>query len=832
MNRMESGRNMNEQREVKEKKKRMSNRDLKRNCISMLLDLKSSTIAEILKVINKSLDLVVSSRSKPLSIEVLLASTEESLMQEVEKFLNNLMKLCDQICIPNVISNLRNLYDTAVPEIFFKILNKLLHTCPADSNEMAKKFVSSCFIRISLETKAQHPEKASSASVNHAVNEFLETLCCFLLSKDVRGYAKNLLISSLPRVSGTAQELLQVLKQNNLQDEALRNTQECILVLYYLSYGNGDRLTPRGQLLHALSTFLVLNPTCYCDSSVVVLRCLTPLYIKELHRENKPLDSSPLSVNAQRILGEGLLRNIEKLSALHFHDLALLEWAMVCQNVHPDLRKEIIKLWFSHGGRSDIREQEMSFWRKMVDDNPRTLLMLVSIVSTADAHAQVVILKVIQHVLESCRFEMIKQVLPELKRALQKLFLNQAVEPLPSENMENIVRLLCLLVTNGVREALDEEDIKLAYHVVNFLTHQASSSGLKVGCLNFLNASVVQDTKNGSDKVLSFLLNHQEYNSFLEKAIRSFQCGTEVNRTQQSSILAAVLISISHLVRLQNNFSISTKNVISVNIDAVLPLLCHSSRPLLQFAANVFWESVLKCLEPTKIFETNLSLFSEETSRSGRNIIKNADSSSKIKISKLHVRMILVYLQNSLFHVNALIKMTALRCLEALFSLEEYVDLIQEPWNTMMLRECKDISSPASLGFTMRLYSLFLRHNRLKTLTTELPIGDLVKAVLEPIDHDGNAEVDLFPDMYVSALPRFFNEVVRCSPELMTGEEKSKLQKHVKQLLGDYGMGKDGEHEKQFVYLQEMLVHDKLIRGNMRNIRNSLNGLLTILKQC
>ena len=32
MSRMESGRNMNEQREVKEKK-RISNRDLKRNCI-------------------------------------------------------------------------------------------------------------------------------------------------------------------------------------------------------------------------------------------------------------------------------------------------------------------------------------------------------------------------------------------------------------------------------------------------------------------------------------------------------------------------------------------------------------------------------------------------------------------------------------------------------------------------------------------------------------------------------------------------------------------------------------------------------------------------------
>ena len=799
----------------------------------MLLDLRSSTIAAILKVINKSLDLVKSSRSKPPSIGVLLASTEESLMQEIEEFFNTLLKLCDQICIPNIISNLRSLHDPKVPEIFFKILNKLLQACPEDSNEMAKKFLSSCFIRISLETKAQHLREDSSANVHETINEFLETVCCCLLPNDMKEYVKNLLSTSLHRLNGTAQELLQVLKQNNLQDETLQNTQECILVLFYLSYGSGDRLIPRAQLLHALSTFLVLNPTCYCESSIAVLRCLAPLYITELCRESKCLDGSPLSVNAQRILAEGFLRNFEKLSVLYFHDLVLLEWAVVCQDVHPDLRKEMMKLWFSHGGGNDVREQEMSFWRKMVDDNPRRLLMLVSIVSTADAHAQVVLLKVIQHVLQSCHFEIIKKVLQELKCALQKLFLNHVIEPLSSESMESIVKLLCLLVTNCVREALDEDDIKLVYHVVNFLTNHAGSAGLKVKCLNFLNASVVQDTKNGSDKVLSFLLNHQEYNSFLEKAIRSFQCSTEIDRTQQSSILAAVLISISHLVRLQNSFGISTKNVITVNIEAVLPLLCRSSSPLLQFAANVFWESVLKCLEPAKIFDTNLTLVSDETaaSRSGANILKTADDNSKTKISELHLRVILVYLQNSLFHVNLLIKMTALRCLEALFSLEEHArDLIQEPWNAIMLRDCKDISSPTSLGFTMRLYSPFLHYKRLKSLTMGLPIDDLIKAVLEQFEHDESGEADLVPDIYVSALPKFFTEVVQLNPDMMTEEGNSKLKEHVKQLLGEYHMGKDGKHGMRFVYLQEMLVHDELIRENPQSIWNSLNGLLTMLK--
>jgi hypothetical protein len=829
-----SGRKEGKKERGKEQRKRKSK---EKGCWTILtifyfLDLKSSTIAAILEVINKSLELVIRGRSKPPSIEILLACTVESIMQELEEFFNTLLNLCDQICIPNVISNLRNLHDTSVPETFFKVLYKLLHTCSGDAKGMAKKFVSSCFIRIALETKAQHFGKLSSTSVQEAINEFLETICCLLLPNDMREYASNLLSSSLQRVNGTAHELLQVLKQNNSQDEALKTTQGCILILFYLAYSNGDRLTPRAQLLHALSTFLVLNPTCHFDSSMVILRCLTQLYITELHRGR--LDGSPLHVNAQRILAEELLRNMESLSVLYFHDIALLEWAVVFQDLDPDPRKEIMELWFSHGCETDIKEQEMTFWRRMVDDNPKTLLMLVSILRTADVHAQNSLLEVIQHVLQSCNVEIVKQVLPDLKQALQKLFLNQAVEPLPNPNMESILQLLCLLVTTCVTEPLDEDCIKLVYHVVNFLTHHANSSGLCVKCLNFLNACIIQDTKHGSDKVLSFLLNHQEYNSFLEKVIHSYQNSTELERTQQSLTLAAVLVSISHLLHLQNIFGISTKNIIAIKIEAVLQLLCHSSNPLLQFAANVFWESVLKCLESSKLFHSNVVLLSEENTACGASSSEGnttQDSRSERKLTKVHLRMILVYLQNSLLHVNMLVKLTSLRCLEALFSLEEHArDLIQDPWNMVMLRECKDFSSPTTLGCTMRLYSLFLYHKRSKSFTIDLPIKDLIKAVLEQSDYKESAKANPMPDLYLSALPRFFSEVNQYNPDLMMDADKSKLKNHLKQLVENYHRSKDAKHEGRFVFLQEMLVHDEIIQGTTKNIQNSLNELLARLE--
>ena len=777
--------------------------------------------------------MVIFDRRKPPSIEVLLASTEESVLQERETFFDTLLKLCDQICIPNVISNLRSLHDTTIPEIFFKVLNKLLQTCSGDAKEMAKKFVSSCFIRIALETKAQYFGKVSSAGVHDAINGFLETICCYLLPSDIRECVKNLLRSSLQKVNGTAQELLEVLKQSNSQHESLKNTQKCILILFYLAYSNGDRLTPRAQLLHALSTFLVLNPTCYCDSSTIIPRCLTQLYITGLHQGR--LDSSPLYANGQRILAEGLLQNMETLNVLYFHDIALLEWAVVFQDLDPDLRKEIMELWFGHGCKADGKEEEMTFWKRMVADNPRRLLMLVSILSKVDVHAQNSLLEVIQHVLQSCNVKIVKQVLPELKQALQKLFLNQAIESLPNENMESILQLLCLLVTTCVMEPLDEDYIKLVYHVVNFLTHQASSIGLYVRCLNFLNACIIQDTKHASDKVLSFLLNHQEYNSFLEKVIYCYQTSTELERTQQSLTFAAVLVSISHLLHLQNTFGISTKNAISVRIEAVLPLLCHSSDPLLQFAANVFWESVLRCLE-SKLFYSNLVLLSEEntacdTSGSEGNARKTQDNRSERKLTKVHLRMILIFLQNSLLHANMLVKLTALRCLEALFSLEEHAgDLIQNPWNITMLRECKDLSSRTNLGFTMGLYSLFLHHKRVKSLTIELPVKDLIKAVLEQSDYEEYAKENASTDLlYLSALPRFFSEIIQCDADVMTGEEKSMLKDHVKQLVDNCHRNKDGERGRRFIHLQDMLVHDDLTHGKM-NMQNSLNELLAKLE--
>lgn len=788
-----------------------------------------------LQVINKCVDLVIVERAKPPSVEALLASKEESITHDLEEFFANFLRLCDQICIPNVIANLRIIDNMAASETFFKVLNKLLQTCSDEAEGMAKKFVSSCFVQIALETKSRYLGKDSSTRLLETINGFLVTISCLLLPENMQDYSSSLFSSSLQRVNGTAQELLQVLKQNNSQDEMLRNTQETILILFYLAYSNGDLLTPRAQLLHALSTFLVLNPRCHLDSPMVTLRVLIQLYLTVLHESRA--ESSSLYTNAQRLLGAGMLENMDTLSVLYFHDIAILDWAVTFQDLDPELRKGIMELWFSHESETNVKEQELMFWRRAVNRNPRTLLMLVSLLCTADHHAQHSLLEVIQHVVEFCK--MVKDVLSDLKHALHKLFLNQAVEPLPKQNIESILQLLCLLAVSCVKAPLDEDCIKLVYHVVNFLTNQANSPRLCVKCLNILNSYTIQDTRYGSHKIISFLLNHQEYNRFLEQVIDAYPNSGQLDRNQQDSILAAVLVSISQLLQLQHNFGISSKNVrISVRIETVLPLLCQNLNPLLQFAANIFWESVLRFIERGKLFCSNVILFSEEN-----NAAYGADGSYKtltqdnnpegrnqnisLELSIVHFRMILAFLQNSLLRANMLVKLTALRCLEALFTVQKHAtELIKDPWNMAILCEGKDTDSTTALAFTMRLYSLFLQ----KQSMPEQPIKDLVKEVIEQSNNNEGKEANQLPDLYLSALPRFFIEVIsKANPDSITEADKEKLKNHVQRLVASYHSSNNEEHEEHLVYVQEILIHDEMIHGRISNIQRSLNELLAKL---
>lgn len=776
-----------------------------------------------MEVISKSLDLAIYARSQPPSLESLLASTEDD-KKEVDQFVDKLLQLCDQVCIPNVVANLRKLDGVInISEKFFEILNKLLSMCPMKSKEMSKKFVASCFIRIALDTKGQYVGKSSFSSLQQVVNSFLEIVSYNLFAPDLQQNLKLLFRSSLNNVNGTTQELLKLLEQNNSGDETLRNTQECIVILFHLAYQNGDRLVTSSQLLHALNTFLVLNPLCY-EQSGFIPRCLTQLFISELNRAAYHVENSPFLSHAQQIMAEGISKYVDNLNVVYFHDLAFVEWIVKVKDINPSLRNEVLELWFNHSGGNDFDAKEMELWKELVDRFPSILLNLASIVGRCEEHAQNAVLTVVRHVLSTCNHECqeLKTITTEMKFALQQLFLNQAVEPLSDRNLESFLKLLCLLVTSRPKAPLDEEFMKLVYHVVNLLKRPHNSDRLCIECLNFLNASVVKDTKSRSDQVLAFLLRHHGYKRFLENVIDSFHEATDLESSSQNTLLAAVLVSISYLTRFQNEFNVFSEHALEIRTEAVLPLLSYTRSSLLQFAANLFWASILQSGESF----TNVSRTTE---------IKELHlmNNSRQKLSKLHLRMILVWLQNSLLQTNLLVQMSAVTCFEALLSFgQNGRAILQEPWNRAILREVKDSTSPDSLSpVCLQLYSLFLHHKRTEGLVLDFPVTGLLRITLEKF-WEYEAKSNPNHEKWLSACAKFFGEIIQCRPDAMTAMEMSKLRSHVELLIDSYNENEATlrQNGEDVIYVQELLIHEEVIQEKRNDPLKILKELLVLLK--
>ena len=285
-----------------------------------------------------------------------------------------------------------------------------------------------------------------------------------------------------------------------------------------------------------------------------------------------------------------------------------------------------------------------------------------------------------------------------------------------------------------------------------------------------------------------------------------------------NSTLAAVLVSISYLARFQKMFGITSEDKVEINIDVVLCLLCHTASPLLQFAANIFWASILETDESTSFVSLRTKLPSNT---------KNVNQ----ELTKNHLRIILVRLQNSLLHSNPLVQMSALRCLEALLSSEKEVkDLLEDPWNKIMLREVKDLASSESATLLpFQLYSLFLNQQRKHGVNLNLPVMDLLSIALEKF---GEYQISSDPNCveWLSVYGRFFLEVIQWKSDAMTSFQKSNLKYHVENLIDSYTEALLPKKQSGFVYVQEVLIHDEIIQGKRIDPLKALKELLDLLK--
>uniref|UniRef100_A0A8C5IG82 MEII1 protein n=1 Tax=Junco hyemalis TaxID=40217 RepID=A0A8C5IG82_JUNHY len=186
----------------------------------------------------------------------------------LSNFSEFLLRICDSLCIPMVMSYLERAVSPSVTEVFISALSTLFTVVPSMRNKFSKKLASSSFIRLTLELKARFCSVQSNPVLNHTCSSFLCSLCLNLYSATEKTRTSSqeeqemseLLQKGLPQLNYTIAESLLLLSETPepfFLDQSLCSHQHCFVLLLYFAYSFGDRFVPDAELFLAVRNFLL-----------------------------------------------------------------------------------------------------------------------------------------------------------------------------------------------------------------------------------------------------------------------------------------------------------------------------------------------------------------------------------------------------------------------------------------------------------------------------------------------------------------------------------------------------------------------------------------------
>ncbi|XP_074077184.1 meiosis inhibitor protein 1 [Macrotis lagotis] len=210
--------------------------------------------------------LAIEFQSEPSAWENPFTAPNTEKGDTLETFSEFLLSTCDSLCIPTVMRHTEQTTHPAVMEVFLSIINNLFIIVPHMKEKFSKKLASSSFIRLSLELKARFCTGQSHPALNQACSNFLYSLCHNLFSaleetgpllREGLCVVSSILQRSLPQVNSGGSESLMLLSESLYVDEATRQYQYCLLLLFYLAYIHEDRFIPEAELFLAVRSLLL-----------------------------------------------------------------------------------------------------------------------------------------------------------------------------------------------------------------------------------------------------------------------------------------------------------------------------------------------------------------------------------------------------------------------------------------------------------------------------------------------------------------------------------------------------------------------------------------------
>ncbi|NXO17437.1 MEII1 protein, partial [Oriolus oriolus] len=619
----------------------------------------------------------------------------------LSNFSEFLLRICDSLCIPMVMSCLERAVSLSVTEVFISTLNTLFTVVPNMRNKFSKKLASSSFIRLTLELKARFCSVQSNPVLNHTCSSFLCSLCLNLYSATEKRRTSQegkeqemseLLQKGLPQLNYTIAESLLLLSETPEPfslDQSLCSHQHCFILLLYFSYTFGDscysfhsnllqcRFVPDAELFVAVRNFLLSAQDHGDCPPPHILRAALYL-LADCQDKGKALELRSLST-IRRILD-----NLPDLSLVYVHCPLLLKFFLHYPELMGRFGHQILQLWFSWEDCKQTEAEEADFGASdqlssanpllpILKSNSSILLILLDLVCSSSVEVAWKVLMALRTFLERNEDVLVCDLLrSRFLQILQQLLVESSSATLQANrNLPVLLSLLFLvqLRSKGIRE-LDSTDFKLLHQVSNLCGKcRPRDTDLLQPSLNFLYWSLHQTTPCSQQRAVAVLLSNVSLLELLQKVLECTWLWSPPSRpaylSSEDALLCSGWLLVASLLLYQHRYNTEVHQTLSVDLTEVLnAVIFRNKKPILLLVSIMqFLRAVLR-----QNFSSSLLVIV------GQNRAPSATQPqpSSLQDTALHplamqqIFSLVVSLQNLLVHKDLLLSQAVVACLETL----------------------------------------------------------------------------------------------------------------------------------------------------------------------
>uniref|UniRef100_A0A8U8BD27 Uncharacterized protein n=1 Tax=Geospiza parvula TaxID=87175 RepID=A0A8U8BD27_GEOPR len=670
----------------------------------------------------------------------------------LSNFSEFLLRICDSLCIPMVMSYLERAVSPSVTEVFISALSTLFTVVPSMKNKFSKKLASSSFIRLTLELKARFCSVQSNPVLNHTCSSFLCSLCLNLYSATEKTRTSSqeeqemseLLQKGLPQLNYTIAESLLLLSETPepfFLDQSLCNHQHCFVLLLYFAYTFGDRFVPDAELFLAVRNFLLSAQDHGDCPPPHILRAA--LYLLAVCQDKgKGLDRSLSTIRR-------ILDNLPHLSLVYVHCPLLLKFFLRYPELMGRFGHQVLQLWFSWEDCKQTEAEEGDFGSSdqlnsanpllpILKSNSSILLILLDLVCSSSVEVAWKVLLTLRTFLERNEDVLVCDLLRS--RFLQ--ILQQLLVESTNRNLPVLLSLLFLvqLRSKGMRE-LDSTDFKLLHQVCNLCGKcRPRDTDLLQPSLNFLYWSLHQTTPCSQQRAVAVLLSNVSLLELLQKVLECTWLWSPPSRpdclSSEDALLCSGWLLVASLLLYQHRYNTEVHQTLSVDLTEVLnAVIFRNKKPILLLVSIMqFLRAVLR-----QNFSSSLLVVV------GQNTAPSATEPqpSSLQDTALHplamqqVFSLVVSLQNLLVHKYLLLSQAVVACLETLVEYlyvknqDVALHVASQPWHRFLLFTLLSGGQKSFLQpEVLRLVTLFVRYQS-SNIISQKEISQIIQEAAE-----------------------------------------------------------------------------------------------------